>query len=61
MKKLLLCLVLVSCKPPTPAQEVTVFKTELDIAKVKCAQYLLNPKYPRDSQLDTDCGRLTAP
>jgi hypothetical protein len=59
--KYLVVLFLVSCKPPTPAQEVQILKAELAVSSVKCAVYTLNPKYPRDASVTEKCDRLTKP
>lgn len=58
--KRILCTVLlvVGCKPLTPAQEVSVLKASLLIDKTKCAVYILDQKYPRDIEVTEDCEKL---
>ncbi len=62
MKHLLVLALLVSCKPPTPAQEVQLLKAELAVAGTKCAVYTLYAaKYPRDEYVTERCDRLVKP
>lgn len=56
--KYLAILFLAACKPPTPAQEVSVLKLELTVASTKCAVYTLDQKYPRDAEVTKKCDRL---
>ncbi len=58
MKRFIFALLLSGCTPPTPAQEVHVLRAELSVAKVKCAVYTLNPKYPRDPDVTENCDKL---
>ena len=61
MKNFLVLLLLVGCKPPTPAQEVLILKAELKISKAKCAVYSIDPKYPRDAEVTGECSKFFKP
>ncbi len=49
---------LMACKPPTPAQEVSILKGELSVVNTKCAIYTGNAKYPRDTTVTERCDKL---
>jgi len=60
MKKLALLFVIAlsGCRQLTPAEDVSILKVELKIARGKCTAYTLLPKYPRDAEVTESCGKL---
>lgn len=61
MKKLLLALLLCSCRPLTDAEHVQNARGSLEVVRGMCRVYLLKADMPRDPVLDRDCPPLAFP
>lgn len=59
--KYLPLILLFSCKPSTPAQEVYILRAELAIASTKCSVYTTGAKFPRDTIVTDKCNKLLKP